>query len=260
MTALLLALLAHNSADFLFQTKQMVRAKNRLKLSAFFVHALIFWITLLFLLQGYQYPNVFWFASVLAISHLIIDLAKCLIMRRGGKVLDLILFLGDQGLHLLAIWFCWQNFAFESNPTVASFYQMLFTPNFPLNLKPVPLPMLNHLLLAANLYIAVCAGGAILIRKILEVLAPKVETTEENVLEPEKIGSFIGVLERLLMLFLVTNNALGSVAFILTAKSVARFSELNDRKFAEYYLIGTLLSTGLAVLGGFFLNWVVLLI
>ncbi len=255
MTALLLTLLAHNLTDFLLQTKQMIRAKNRMQFGAFLIHALIFWVLLLILLQGYQYPQVFWFSTILAVAHLLIDLGKCFSMRYGGNFFDLIAFLMDQFLHLLAIWFCLQKVHLQPNPAVASFYQMLLTPSFSLTIKPVTLPVLNQFLLAANIYIIVCAGGAILIRKILEVVAPKVERAEHEVLETEKTGSFIGVLERFLMLFLVTNNALGSVAFVLTAKSVARFSELNDRQFAEYYLIGTLLSTGLAVLGGFFLNW-----
>ncbi|HOD90893.1 MAG TPA: DUF3307 domain-containing protein, partial [Thermotogota bacterium] len=39
--------------------------------------------------------------------------------------------------------------------------------------------------------------------------------------------------------------------FILTAKSLARFKQLNDRDFAEYYLIGTLFSVLIALCGGF---------
>jgi len=39
------------------------------------------------------------------------------------------------------------------------------------------------------------------------------------------------------------------VGLVLTGESIARFPELKER-FAEYFLIGTLLSVGLAVLGG----------
>jgi hypothetical protein len=42
------------------------------------------------------------------------------------------------------------------------------------------------------------------------------------------------------------------VGLILTGKSIARFPELKER-FAEYFLIGSLLSIGLAVLGGLIL-------
>jgi hypothetical protein len=39
------------------------------------------------------------------------------------------------------------------------------------------------------------------------------------------------------------------VGAILRGKSIARFPQLKER-FAEYFLTGTLLSVGLAVLGG----------
>jgi hypothetical protein len=53
----------------------------------------------------------------------------------------------------------------------------------------------------------------------------------------------------------ITGNP-GAIGFVLTAKSIARFKEFDDREFAEYYLIGTLASMLLAVIGGIVLNWV----
>ena len=41
---------------------------------------------------------------------------------------------------------------------------------------------------------------------------------------------------------------------MLTAKSIARYKELENRDFAEYYLVGTLLSALLAILGGLLLK------
>jgi len=40
------------------------------------------------------------------------------------------------------------------------------------------------------------------------------------------------------------------VGLILTGKSIARFPEFKEAKFAEYFLIGTMLSVSLSVLGG----------
>ena len=40
------------------------------------------------------------------------------------------------------------------------------------------------------------------------------------------------------------------VVIIFAAKSIARFNELKDRKMAEYYLIGTLLSIAFAMITG----------
>ena len=41
---------------------------------------------------------------------------------------------------------------------------------------------------------------------------------------------------------------LGAIGFVLAAKSLARFKQLDDRDFAEKYLVGTLLSVLIALL------------
>jgi len=46
----------------------------------------------------------------------------------------------------------------------------------------------------------------------------------------------------------------------LAAKSIARFQELKERKFAEYYLIGTLSSILFAMLVGIFASWLLSLL
>ena len=50
------------------------------------------------------------------------------------------------------------------------------------------------------------------------------------------------------MFYFILNGEISSIAFIVAAKGFTRFKELDDRLFAEYVLIGTLLSTLLAVL------------
>lgn len=47
---------------------------------------------------------------------------------------------------------------------------------------------------------------------------------------------------------LVLNNQLGAIGFVLTAKTIARFKQLEDREFAERYLVGTLLSVAIALI------------
>lgn len=66
----------------------------------------------------------------------------------------------------------------------------------------------------------------------------------------KRAGAIIGVLERIFVLTLVLIGEYSSIALIFTAKSIARFEELKSRKFAEYYLIGTLASILCAMLLG----------
>ncbi|PYP70567.1 MAG: hypothetical protein DMD36_06230 [Gemmatimonadetes bacterium] len=63
-------------------------------------------------------------------------------------------------------------------------------------------------------------------------------------------GRMIGALERALVLTLILLGEYGAVGWIIAAKSLARFKALEDREFAEYFLIGTLASYLLAVLAG----------
>ena len=63
-------------------------------------------------------------------------------------------------------------------------------------------------------------------------------------------GRWIGILERLLIYVLVLNAQFAAMGFILAAKSFTRFHQLEERRFAEYVLIGTLLSSLLALLMG----------
>ena len=44
-----------------------------------------------------------------------------------------------------------------------------------------------------------------------------------------------------------------TVGLILTAKSIARYPELKSVRFAEYFLIGTLVSVSLGIVGGLIL-------
>jgi len=46
-----------------------------------------------------------------------------------------------------------------------------------------------------------------------------------------------------------------SIALILAAKSIARFKQLENKDFAEKYLVGTLLSIIIAVFAILFINF-----
>lgn len=61
-------------------------------------------------------------------------------------------------------------------------------------------------------------------------------------------GRIIGILERLLIYILVLEAQFAAIGFILAAKSFTRYKELEKRAFAEYVLVGTLLSALLATL------------
>jgi len=61
-------------------------------------------------------------------------------------------------------------------------------------------------------------------------------------------GRVIGLLERLSIYLAVMTDQVGAIGLVLAVKGLARFKEMDHRPFAEYVLVGTLLSALLAVL------------
>lgn len=95
----------------------------------------------------------------------------------------------------------------------------------------------------------------IVLRYILKVMGlesignqeDKVKVSEEEY----SMGRLIGLLERIFIFIFVLLNQYSAIGFILAAKGVTRFNNFkDDRPFAEYVLIGTLLSTLLALMIG----------
>ncbi len=70
--------------------------------------------------------------------------------------------------------------------------------------------------------------------------------------EPEdKMGAFIGTLERILTIILVGLESYAAVGFVVTMKSIARYERVQKEKtFAEYFLAGTMLSMLIALILG----------
>jgi len=62
-----------------------------------------------------------------------------------------------------------------------------------------------------------------------------------------RVGATIGVLERILIVVFVLTGTDVAIGFVVAAKTLARFRLLDDRAFAEYYLLGTLASVSVAI-------------
>ena len=87
-----------------------------------------------------------------------------------------------------------------------------------------------------------------------EEAPPPVQVAAEPLVSPTpapaQVGATIGILERLLIVTFMLASAEAAIGFVIAAKTIARFRLLDDRDFAEYYLLGTLASVGVAVLTG----------
>lgn len=109
--------------------------------------------------------------------------------------------------------------------------------------------------LSAALFVG--AGGTRIVRGVLDkvhALPPVSKTdgvsyTHEGVDEPEyNRGKIIGKLERLLMLVILGMGEFEGLGFLIAAKGLIRARDFEDRDFAEYFIIGSLMSVLVAIL------------
>lgn len=110
----------------------------------------------------------------------------------------------------------------------------------------------NTVLIAGAGFLLCLNEANLLIRQVIDQLnlKPKeIESLETGVLvinQEYQRGRVIGILERVTLFVLVFTGQYSAMGFVLAAKAMARFKTLDDRDFAEYFLVGTLLSVAIA--------------
>ncbi len=253
LRTLLAVYLGHLVADFVFQTRRLVDRKLRGQASAYLLHGLIHYLSAI-LLVGFFIPgSIVAFRThqvivALTLVHLLIDFAKVRFAAkrviRGGAGS----YVADQLVHLLTV-------------VLAAW---LLSPGMSFAALAAPLQASRNLgtkfLAVPVIYLGVIFGGGYLIRSLTRSLTESVkdEEFEKAGEQLQNAGLYIGWLERFLILTALLLRSPAAVGLILTAKAITRYPEFKSARFAEYVLIGTLLSVSLAFVGAIFLVWLFL--
>ena len=250
LRTLLAIYLGHLLTDFVFQTHGLVERKRRGQPSAYFLHGLTHYLCAI-LLTGFFIPGAIvalrthLVIAALTLVHLLIDLAKIQLAGRGLISNGTRAYLGDQLLHFLTV----AAAAWLLSPDVSVSALTARLHDF----RTIP----GTFLAVPVIYVGVIFGGGYLIRFLTRSMAESVKKDE-----PEKSGEqlqnaglYIGWLERFLILTALLLRSPAAVGLILTAKAITRYPEFKSARFAEYVLIGTLLSVSLAFVGAVFLAW-----
>jgi hypothetical protein len=112
----------------------------------------------------------------------------------------------------------------------------------------------EQILLLLVVYIGVIFGGGYLVRLVTKPLVRgDLGLAGQTTAELQNAGMYIGWLERFLILTSLLLQSPATVGLILTAKAIARYPEFKSKRFAEYFLIGTLLSISIGIVGGLIL-------
>jgi uncharacterized protein DUF3307 len=251
--AFLAIYLAHLLTDFVFQTHRLVEQKKRGKFFAYFLHGTTHYFSTVILVSFFVAGSGLSLRThlvllALALVHLLIDLAKIRLAQKSLGSDGAGAYVADQLLHFVSVAFA----AWLLSPGLS------FAEVTSLLDKGRALP--NKLLFVPIIYLGVIFGGGYLIRALTRPLAKSI-----NLEQPDKggepmqnAGLYIGWLERFLLLTALLLQSPGTAGLILAAKAIARYPEFKSEHFAEYFLIGTLLSFSIAVLGGAILARVVL--
>jgi len=253
---LALSILAHVVADFLFQTDAMVNEKNNGKMKGFLKHWCVVFGTLLVLMLPFKLTDVLMYCLVLSLFHILIDVFKAQIERERGPATKFIMFVVDQFTHLVLISFLLPIPSFTVSRGFSSFIGW-FSIHTGLDLPSLPL---QRILVVIIVYIYVLFAGAVFIRKLFDLIYKNVPdylqriAGDSSVLDNVKTGKVIGIFERLLILTLYLTGNVASITIVIAAKSLARFKNFENKDFAEYYLIGTLASVMIAIVGGMILK------
>ncbi len=283
----LLLLLAHLVADFWLQTDAMV--KNKMKnLQKHMLHHLLTTGLALVIIWGYfhHFTNLVSYLilplAYIVVSHLVIDILKLKLLdtikaKDSNSLKKLWFFLVDQLLHVTMLLITCLLFFHMTAPKMAtSILQLLSEKNgisslggvntflFIVILFMLATSVSGHIinLLVGSLpseFVNI-EGEFTLTNQLTEAKSSHQSKFESNFTEqyhyftfssplPSR-GRLIGYVERLLVISLTIVGAYPSIAFIIAAKSIARFKQLDDRNWAEYFLLGTLASILLGLVLG----------
>lgn len=236
---LLILLIAHVLGDFYFQTEKMTKSKEE-QYTGILIHSLEYFIVSMCVMI----PIISWdmlLASLYSsMLHFLIDSIKYMLIKRKKVIKEGEIFIWDQGFHVLSIlilsyiMFCW-NFNISSYQIINDIFDAYG---------------IEKVMFIRWILVLLCLGkpSNILIQNILSGYKPQEKGKAELITVDNRVGRRIGVLERLILLMFIAMNQYAALGLVLTAKSIARYDKIaKDEKFAEYYLLGTLLSTACVV-------------
>ena len=234
----LLLLLGHVLGDFYTQTGKIAEKKKN-DFRWVLIHGLMYMITILVVCIPFMSWGLFVFSIFTAISHVLIDICKYFYVNRNKDSSKT--FLVDQSLHLVCLiiisYICVKNnVQLKQHIIISDFFDTI----------QLSETMLCKWLLGL---LIIHKPANILIQKLLISYRPKPKIDATEIKVDNNVGRVIGSVERAIMFLLIYMHQYSAIGLVLTAKSIARYDKISKEKnFAEYYLLGTLISLGIVII------------
>jgi hypothetical protein len=245
-TTFLALYLAHLLTDFVFESDHLVAGRRNSAALAYVDRGGIH-LLLAALLSGLSNPMLlrsrdFYLVIIgLTLVHLVLDWGKVGLARVTAKAEGTLAFVAGQLMYVLPVCVAAEVIAkaplhdLTAGLTWVQFHA-------------------QETLLLLVVYVGVIFGGGHLVRLVTKPLVRgDLGLAGQTAEELQNAGMYIGWLERFLILTSLLLQSPATVGLILTAKSIARYPEFKSKRFAEYFLIGTLLSISIGIVGGLIL-------
>lgn len=287
---LLSLIIAHLIADFYLQTDSMVQDKLKNIKKHIFHHLMVntFVLSLTWYLNFQSVPitAIIWPVVFITGTHFIIDLFKIRLVDQytnRENLNKLWFFVIDQVLHLLMILIALQLFyniplvsvfdrftelLIENGGEIGKLNTVMFLTIILILGTTVSGHVIRILLGSLPSQLLTFEGKYTFKNDLKETDYPKNSNGERGLSEQYSYmifnkhdlsrGKLIGYIERLLVILLTYYGSYPAIAFIVTAKSIARFKQIDDRDWAEYFLLGTLTSMFLGIVFGILLREVLI--
>lgn len=245
---MLLLIIAHLLGDFTLQNKYIVKLRFEKIIKGNALHALIHLMLMLVMLISFKFLKLIevsfiytmFISIIISITHFGVDFFKTiLIKKRKCFRSNILIFLLDQLLHFVFI--C----------LLSSRFKQLYIGD---------ITVIDKYLIIIAVVITCTFAAGVFVKQFTTYLNLK---DYKNLINKNFVfyglsgeetlnngGFTIGILERSFILLVIAIGQPSMVAFVLTAKSIARFKKLDDSQFAEYFMIGTFLSFIIAIFGG----------
>ena len=239
---LLLFFIGHFLADYYFQSDELAKKENK---TTTLKHCFIYAGVMIAVILPVFSLKLLFIALIISIVHLLIDFLKYFSREKKHFKNDqnVALYLFDQALHLITILIAGLFLKYTQTKIDLLPFLRRVGQIIPLNIE--------HTLAWILILLFVSKPASITIRIILNNFEPQHKQKEDVGIQ--NAGALIGIFERLIILFMLYVNEYAAIGFVLTAKSVARYNKISENpQFAEYYLLGTLLSS-LIIMVAFYL-------
>lgn len=228
-------IIGHVMGDFYVQSDKMADEKKS-NIAMLIRHCLIYVLSILAtgmsVVIKEEWIKFMILLLVVGVLHIVIDYIKIRIENVIDNKSHVLAFVADQLIHITILIGTSKLLGLSGGPYSIFFGEYYYIGNY------------NHIIMII-LGILICIKPAsVFVGKVINSLKETSSNEEGDV----RAGALIGILERLIVFVLGIMGQFGAIGFVIAAKSLARYKQLEDKSFAEKYIVGTLLSALIAIL------------